>query len=268
MTLPGFSSCAMPELEFSQLTDVGCVREENEDAVASWELADGVLFAVADGLGGYAAGEVASALALEVLREQTEQAPKTWAVGKMLRRAVQEANLRLYQRTMTITELRGMGTTLTATAVTGASLTTVHVGDCRLLLLRDGTITQLTKDHTWVAEQVQYGLISAQQARTHPKRNMLTRCLGRELIVGIDVLTLPIRRGDVLIQCSDGMHNTIEDPEMIAIVGDGDPDASCRALVEHARAAGAPDNVSVQVAIIRDCDETEPAPRRWWQLRR
>src|SRR5207244_677909 len=151
MTLPGFSSCAMAELEFAQLTDVGCVREENEDAVASWELADGVLFAVADGLGGYAAGEVASALALGVVR----------------------------------------------------------------------------------AEQVQYGLMSAEQARTHPKRNMLTRCLGRELIVGIDVLTLPIHRGDVLIQCSDGMHGTIEDAEIIAIVGRNGPDASCRALIEH-----------------------------------
>lgn len=268
MTLPGFSSCAMAELEFAQLTDVGCVREENEDAVASWELADGVLFAVADGLGGYAAGEVASALALDVLREQTEQAPKGWAVAKTLRRAVQEVNLRLYQRTITVTELRGMGTTLTATAVTGASLTTVHVGDCRLLLLRDGTLTQLTKDHTWVAEQVQYGLMSAQQARTHPKRNMLTRCLGRELIVSIDVLTLPIRRGDVLIQCSDGMHGTIEDAEIIALAGDSDPDARCRALLEHARNAGAPDNVSVQVAIVRECDDVEPAPRRWWQLRR
>src|SRR5690348_14864097 len=126
----------MPVIEFSQLTDVGCVREANEDAVDSWTVDDGVLFAVADGLGGYAAGEVASALALEVLREQTAAAAKGWAVAKTLRRAVQEANLRLYQRTMTVTELRGMATTLTATAVTGAKLTTVHVGDCRLLLLR------------------------------------------------------------------------------------------------------------------------------------
>jgi serine/threonine protein phosphatase PrpC len=256
----------MPALEFSQLTDVGCIREENEDAVASWELGDGVLFAVADGLGGYAAGEVASALALEVLHDETEKAPKTWALAKTLRRAVQEANLRLYERTMTVTELRGMATTLTATAVTGASLTTVHVGDCRLLLLRDGALTQLTKDHTWVAEQMQYGLLSAEQARIHPRRHILTRCLGRELIVGIDVLTLPVRRGDVLIQCSDGMHGTVDDQEIIAIVGD-DPDASCRALVERARAAGAPDNVSVQIAAVRECDDAEP-PRRWWQRRR
>src|SRR5437868_14894531 len=112
----------MPALEFSQLTDVGCVREENEDAVASWALADGVLFAVADGLGGYAAGEVASALALEVLREETARAPQSWTLAKALRRAVQEANLRIYQRTMAVHELRGMATTLTATAVTGATL--------------------------------------------------------------------------------------------------------------------------------------------------
>src|SRR6185503_14262007 len=131
----GVSPFAMPALEFSQLTDVGCVREENEDAVASWPwpVGDGVVFAIADGLGGYAAGQVASALALDVLREETARTPERWATEKRLRRAIQEANLKIYQRAITVTELRGMATTITASVVCGSTLVTAHVGDCRLL---------------------------------------------------------------------------------------------------------------------------------------
>src|SRR5438132_9768930 len=140
----------MPEIEFFQLTDVGCVRDTNEDAVGYWPHEDGLLFAVADGLGGEAAGEVASALALEVLAREMERAPGAWPMSKRLRRAVQEANLEIYNKGVTVPELRRMATTLTATAVVGGELTAVHVGDCRLFLLREDKLTQLTKDHTWV----------------------------------------------------------------------------------------------------------------------
>ncbi len=158
----------MPVVDYFELTDVGCVREQNEDAIANWPFADGILFAVADGLGGSTAGEIASAFALEVLRLESTGAPQGAPVAKMLRRAVQEANLKLYQRAITVTELRGMATTLTATALTAGTLVAVHVGDCRLLLLRDGPITQLTNDHTWVAEPVTDGLPSAKQAPPPP----------------------------------------------------------------------------------------------------
>src|SRR5947208_1505216 len=174
----------MPEIEFFQLTDVGCVREGNEDAVGHWPHEDGLLFAVADGLGGHAAGEVASALALEVLAREMDRAPGSWAVTKRLRRAVQEANLELYNKAVAVPELRRMGTTLTASAVVGGTLIAAHVGDCRLLLFRDGKLTQLTKDHTWVWEQVQYGLLSSDAARSHPRLHVLTRCLGTELVPG------------------------------------------------------------------------------------
>jgi len=185
----------MPEIEFFQLTDVGCVREGNEDAVGHWPHEDGLLIAVADGLGGHAAGEVASALALEVLAREMDRAPGSWALTKRLRRAVQEANLELYNKAIVVPELRGMGTTLTASAVVGGTLVAAHVGDCRLFLWREGALTQLTKDHTWVWEQMQYGLLSPEAARAHPRRSMLTRCLGRELIVGIDVLSMDLRPG-------------------------------------------------------------------------
>jgi serine/threonine protein phosphatase PrpC len=256
----------MPEIDFFQTSDVGCVREINEDAVGHWPHDDGMVFAIADGLGGAEAGEVASALALELLSQELARSPRSWSVAKRLRRAFHAANLEIYSKAIAVPELRGMGTTLTATALFGATVVTAHVGDTRLYLLRAGKLTQLTKDHTWVAEQVQYGLISMEQARTHPRRNVLTRCLGRELIVGVDLLTLDARPGDLLLHCSDGVHGLIEDREMIALLPEG-PEAACRELIELARLRGAPDNASVQVAAVRDCPPAAARPR-WWRLGR
>ena len=256
----------MPEIEFFQLTDVGCVRVENEDAVGFWPHDDGLLFAVADGLGGEAAGEVASGLALEVLGREMERAPGTWPLTKRLRRAVQQANLEIHTKAITVPDLRRMGTTLTATAVVGGSLVAAHVGDCRLLRLRDGKLTQLTKDHSWVGEQMQYGLLSAEEARTHPRRHILNRCLGRELIVGIDVLSTDVRPGDVLAQMSDGVHAFLPEAEILEILRAHPPEDACQTLVRRGRETGGEDNLSVQVVAILDCPP--PSPRRWWRLGR
>src|SRR5947208_405758 len=213
----------MPEIEFFQLTDVGCVREGNEDAVGHWPHEDGLLFAVADGLGGHAAGEVASALALEVLAREMDRAPGSWAVTKRLRRAVQEANLELYNKAIAVPELRGMGTTLTASAVVGGTLVAAHVGDCRLFL--------------W-----------------------------RELIVGIDVLSMDLRPRDIIVQCSDGIHGAVRDEEVAELVVAHPPEAACRALVRRAREEGGEDNLSVQVAAVVSCPPA--AARPWWRLGR
>src|SRR5262245_13737716 len=228
----------MANIDFFQLSDVGCVREGNEDAVGHWPHEDGLLFAVADGLGGEKGGEVASALALEVLSREMDRAPGGWAVSKRLRRAIQEANLEIYNKAIAVPELRRMGTTVTASAVVGGTLVAAHVGDCRLFLVRDGKATQLTKDHTWVWEQGQYGMLSADAARTHPRRHVLTRCLGSELIVGIDVLTIDIAPGDVVLQCSDGLHTTVREAEMVELLAAHPPEAACRALIRRGREEG------------------------------
>jgi protein phosphatase len=256
----------MPEIDFFQLTDVGCVRETNEDAVGHWPHEDGLLFAVADGLGGENAGEVASALALEVVAREMDRAPGNWAVGKRLRRAAQEANLEIYNKAITVPELRRMGTTLTASAIVGGSLHVVHVGDCRLFLFRDRQLTQLTKDHTWVWEQVQYGLLSPEAARTHPKRHMLTRCLGSELIVGVDNLTIDLRPKDVVLQMTDGVHGPVGEAELAELLAAHPPEAAAHALVRRAREEGGEDNLSVQIAAVVDCPP--PAARPWWKLGR
>jgi len=256
----------MPEIDFFQLTDVGCVREENEDAVGYWPHEDGLLFAVADGLGGHEAGEIASALALEVLAREMDRAPDSWAMAKRLRRATQEANIAIHQKCVTVPELRSMGTTLTASVVAGNQLVTAHVGDCRVYLLRDGSLSQLTKDHTWVWDQVEYGILSPEEARNHPRRNMLSRCLGPHLVVGIDVLQIDLRVGDVLLQCSDGVHAHLPDSEIAEHLRSRQPDAACRALVRRGREEGGKDNLSAQVAVLSTVPP--PAARRWWRLGR
>jgi protein phosphatase len=258
----------MPEIDFFHLTDIGCVREGNEDAIGCWPCEDGLIFAVADGLGGHNAGEVASALALEVLSEEIGSAPAVWPVAKRLRRAVQEANLRIYNKSSTVPELRHMGTTLTATTLVGDTLVAAHVGDCRLYLLRDGNLTQLTKDHTWVWEQVQYGILSPEEARNHPKRHMLSRSLGQDLILAIDMLSMSVRPGDVLIQCSDGMHALLSDEEILALLPPARQiDAACRALIHRAKDNGGDDNISVQIACVVSCSPSA-SKSPWWRFGR
>jgi serine/threonine protein phosphatase PrpC len=255
----------MPEIEFFQLTDTGCVRDTNEDAVGAWPHEDGLLFAVADGLGGHNAGEFASSLALEVLAREMDRAPGSWPVQKRLRRAVQEANLEIYNKGVTVPELRRMGTTLTASALVGHTLVTAHVGDCRLYLWRDRALTQLTKDHTWVWEQVQYGILSPEEARTHPRRHILSRSLGQNLIVSVDVLSIDIQPGDVMMQCSDGVHALLPEAEVTAALSSS-PEDACRMLVERARGAGGDDNLSVQIAAV--VSSPQPTPRPWWRFLR
>jgi protein phosphatase len=253
----------VPDVEFFQLTDPGSVRTTNEDAVGHWSHEGGLLFALADGLGGQAAGELASTLALEVLAREMERAPGRWAVAKRLRRAVQEANLELYTKAITVPELRGMGTTLTASAVVGGTLVAAHVGDCRLYLVRRGVATQLTKDHTWVWEQVQYGLLSVEEARAHPRRHEVTRALGRELITAVDVLTLDLSPGDILTQMTDGLHAVLPEAEIIELLNAHPPEPACRALIRRGREEGGENNLSVQVASIVNCPT--PAARSWWR---
>jgi len=256
---------AVVEIDFAELTDAGVVHATNEDAVAHWRLDDGLLFAVADGIGGGPGGDEASRLALDVLGREMDGSATTRPIGRRLRRAVQEANVAVHAKQITVPELRGMGTTLTASAVVGRTLVAAHVGDCRLLLLRDGRLTQLTKDHTWVAERLEHGLLSADDARTHPNRNVVTRCLGRELIVAIDVLTIGIAPGDVLLQCSDGVHGALGEAEMTELLQAHPPEAACRALVRRACEERGEDNVSVQVAAVGQ-HAPSAAARPWWRF--
>ncbi len=252
------------EIEFFQLTDAGAVRDGNEDAIGFWPCGEGFLFAVADGLGGHSSGEVASALALETLAREMARAPGT-PLMRSLKRAVHQANLEIYQKSITVPELHRMGTTLTASLVTGNTLVAAHIGDSRLYLFRNGALSQLTKDHTSVQEQVEYGILTPEEARMHPDRHKLTNYLGHDLITSVDTLKLDIQAGDVLIQCSDGIHDVLAESELIKLLREGRPEAACKAAIQHSRDAGGPDNMSLQVAAVISCSASPPPPS-WWRF--
>ncbi len=246
------------EVDAAALTDVGTERAHNEDACGVLREAGTVAAVVADGVSSSPGGEVASQMAVEVLLRAFREEPPALAAGQRLYRAVQQANIEVYDRAIAVPELHGMATTLTALAVEGGLVTAVHVGDSRLYLVRAGRAVQLTKDHTLAAERVRMGVLSAEKARFHPDRSVLTRSVGRELIVNRDRLSQALQRGDVLIACSDGLHNVLGDDELGELAARAsDAAAACRALIEAANERGTGDNLTA--AVLRVLGEV-PAP--------
>ncbi len=247
------------ELEIGALSDVGTTRDHNEDACGSFmESNDLAVVAVADGVSMAEGGEVASRMAVDCTLRAFREEPKTLAAGQRLYRAVQQANIEIHDRAIVVPELRGMATTLTAVALDRGQLTAVHVGDSRLYLVRAGAIAQLTKDHTVAAEKVKYGLLSKDKARNHADRSVLTRSVGRELIVSRDRVSHRVVEGDVLVLCSDGLHNVLEDDEIADLVSARDAVSASRALVYEANRRGTADNLTA--AVVRMVGPTPRPP--------
>jgi protein phosphatase len=247
VSVAGAEDPAPYAFEVAVASDVGTGRKEraNEDHCAHFvESASAGLVVVADGVSGLAGGGTASRQAVETtLRTYRELADLR--ADRRLLRAVQKANIDVYDLAVVVPELRGMATTLTAAVVDRGELVAAHVGDCRLYLLRAGRLRQLTKDHSVAGERVRMGFLSEERARFHPDRSVLTRALGRELIVAIDRIAMPLAQGDRLILCSDGLYNVIEDGEIEEIArGPGAGDV-CRTLVDTANRRGTPDNLTV-----------------------
>jgi serine/threonine protein phosphatase PrpC len=233
---------------FATLSDPGTERGNNEDACGTLvESPTHVLVAVADGVSGEEGGEIASRAAVDVTLRAYKESPASWGPLRRLYRAAQQANIEIHDRALVVTELRRMSTTLTAIAVDGGMVHAVHVGDSRLYLIRGDTIVQKTKDHTVAAERRRVGLISAERAKAHPDRSVLTRSLGRELIAAVDRLSFPVGGGDTLVLCSDGLYNVLEDNEVRDALAADDPEAACKALVDGANARGTPDNLTVGI---------------------
>jgi protein phosphatase len=183
----------------------------------------------------------------ETLRSYRES-PAAWGAARRLYRAAQQANIEIYDRASVVTELRGMSTTLTVIAVEGGMVHAAHIGDSRLYLIRDGRIEQKTKDHTVAAGRQRIGVVSAERAKEHPLRSTLTRSLGRDLIAAIDRVTFPLRVGDTLLVCSDGLYNVLGDERILDQASGRDAEEACKALIDDANARGAPDNVTVAIA--------------------
>jgi PPM family protein phosphatase len=243
-----------PGVELANLTDIGCQRENNEDYYCYWEpegeeefAAKGRLAIVADGMGGYEGGELASRLAVETIKQSyisCTSDPQT-----SLLRGFGTAHESIRQHARDHPELEGMGTTCTAIAVTDCYLYFAHVGDSRLYLLRDSNISRLTKDHSYVDRLIDSGIISCEQARKHPQRHVLTAALGTQGDVRAEFpeQPLPLRVGDSVFLCTDGLSGMLSDDELLAILASHAPTEACRSLVGAAKARGGPDNITMQI---------------------
>jgi len=246
-------------IEVSSQSDLGCQRSNNEDSFGYWEPEDdqqflrkGRLAVVADGMGGYEGGQEASRLAVETLldvyRDFVGDNPQ-----QALVEALQAAHENVRQYSFAHPELRGMGTTCTAAAIVQNALYYVHVGDTRLYLIRDGQITRVTRDHSYVGRLVESGIISPQEAENHPQRNILTAALGTnpDLIMDSPGQPEPLRANDVLVLCSDGLWGQVHDSEIRDAVANQSVEQAGRKLIELARERGGPDNITVQILRLR-----------------
>lgn len=237
-----------PRVSFGSRTDIGCVREHNEDSL----LVRPPLYVVCDGMGGHAAGEVASELAVRVL---AEQAPNT-ADAERLGQAVEEANLTIIQAAKEGVGKSGMGTTCTAAVLEDRRLVIAQVGDSRAYLLHNGALQQITRDHSLVADLVEAGQITPEQARIHPNRSIITRALGSDPHMMADLYEINVAEGDRLLLCSDGLYSMISDDEIARILRDcRNSQQAADALAQAAIKAGGYDNVTTIVVDVADNSE-------------
>jgi PPM family protein phosphatase len=254
----------MLDLVFGQASDPGKVRTNNEDAMGSFipssrhqVRSHGYLFAVADGVGGMDLGEVASSTAISVLTEEFAKAQPGAMLISLLPRLIQFANAAVHDRTLA-REFRGkkMATTLVACALRHDQAIVSHVGDSRCYLVRNGHAKQITQDHTWVNEQRKMGLISADEIAASEARHVLIRSLGPEMFVSPDTTALTLQPGDVLVLCSDGLHDEMSVTEMAAIASQNrNMDEVARELVARAVEIDGNDNTTAQVIRIRSVEQ-------------
>ena len=240
-------------------SDVGSVREQNEDAFHTLvgtgsdnELFDALLI-VADGMGGHAAGEVASEMAVTNLPKHLVEAMSSVDahddLAEILSESVRKTNRDIFEKSKE-DDTRGMGTTLTAGMIVEDEFIYAHVGDSRGYLLRDGSIEQFTTDHSWVAEQVALGILTEEQAENHPRRNIITRAMGLDSTVEVDSGSVKLLQLDQILLCSDGLHGLVKAEEMIEVCDEEVPDDAFQSLIDLANDRGGHDNITVVLAKI------------------
>jgi serine/threonine protein phosphatase PrpC len=251
-------------LEAAEMTDVGRRRERNQDNVASLIPTDqrqlddkGALFIVCDGMGGHAAGEVASEIGVRTIRDEYYDSGGKDVITSIAG-AVEHANTAIFQHAHNHPELAGMGTTCVALVIADGRAFVVNIGDSRAYIIRNGKMRQVTRDHSWVAEQVRVGLLTEEQARTHSHRNVITRSLGTQPNVTADLFIERMHNGDRVLLCSDGLHGYVDEDAIEQIVtSDQEPDAIVHSLIDMANNNGGPDNISAM--LVQLIDVPEPA---------
>jgi len=230
----------------ARITDTGRKRRRNEDAY----VCEPPLFAIADGMGGAQAGEVASRLAAAALKESGAGAGGEERIVEL----IQEANRRVYDRSSTDPNTSGMGTTMTVALAEDGTVAFGHVGDSRAYLIRDGLIEQLTEDHSLVNELMKSGKLSPEEAETHTQRSVITRAIGTDPDVDVDTFGVPAQTGDLFLLCSDGLTDMVDEDTILDVVERNrtDIDKALRALVKEANRGGGEDNITVVAFEISD----------------
>jgi serine/threonine protein phosphatase PrpC len=248
------NSVALPDVHTASLSDVGMVRAQNQDFCDEFHKKDGChLLVMADGMGGHQGGATASRTAVETIGEVFEQSDESG--GALLYQAVVAANQRVYGKAVESGELRGMGTTvvLLLLAADGSGWI-AHVGDSRGYRLRHGGMETLTADHSVVGEMLRQGLITPEQAESHPRRHEITRSVGIEAEVDPEIAQISVQPGDRFLLCSDGLTGHLADEEIALTLHAEPPSEAVRILVDEANARGGGDNISVQIAVIGDIE--------------
>jgi PPM family protein phosphatase len=271
-----FSGNSMLDLEFAELSDVGKVREHNEDYIGNAApttpdeiRARGWLFALADGVGGQDRGEVASSTAVEMLLSSFCRVRTEEPAGSLLQRLIQAANLKVYE---TGREASPGGSSMCTTVVSCLlrydRATVAHVGDSRCYLIRRGHVHALTNDHTFVGEQVRMGLLSADEAGTSERRHVLSRALGANMFVNVDVNEHQVLPGDLLLLSSDGLHGSVTSAEIGAITSKvHDLKEAASQLISLAREKDGSDNISVQLIRVKSVERVGMYRGRPYKLR-
>jgi serine/threonine protein phosphatase PrpC len=249
------------KLKSAGQTDIGRSREHNEDSMLVFKKKG--LFAVCDGLGGHSAGEVASGLAVKCIKDIVQERPaipqgfhEASAKTRLLAWAVSETGRLIYDQAQADSARAGMGTTATAAWFHGSRVSLAHVGDSRAYLFREGKLVQLTEDHSFVAEQVRAGVLTPEEARNSLHRNVITRALGTQQTVQVDVYEHEVRVGDRLLLCSDGLTAVLSDTEIrLMMEKAGQPRSLCASFIDEANARGGPDNITAVVIYSLQEDE-------------
>lgn len=255
---PAKSRRSATRLSYAGLTEAGRVRSINQDSYFVGEMETGYVAVVADGMGGHKTGEVASQKAVETIRQELSEA-SSHPPGA-LAKAVQAANLEIFDYSSLHPEHQGMGTTLTTVFIDDQVGLVGHVGDSRAYLIRNHDIRQLTFDHSWVAEQVRQGVLTQDEARRHRLRNVITNALGSTQEVKLDLLYFDVQQGDKLLLCSDGVSMLLTEEVMKDIVAKHHPEEAAKQLMAEANRRGSPDNIT---AVVLEVEAVENRPKKY-----
>ena len=237
-------------MNISALTDVGLVRNVNEDMYFASEDIELPLFIVADGMGGHNAGEIASKLAVDIVKQYFNENLKELKDEKKLvtiiKNSIKKANSEIYKTSKESKLFSGMGTTITLAYIFKGNIYIGHVGDSRAYIIQDNTISQVTEDHSLVQELVKNGSITIEEGKTHPQRNMITRAAGTSKDIKVDMDKVKFTKGDILFICSDGLSNMVDDLEILGTFNKiPDIQTACEKLINKAKENGGKDNITI-----------------------